>query len=259
MQEQLRDKIEQLFEYRAFPELYRLSGGSSGELKRIHKQLVELQARIYDLDGYLEANWELKDKQLSHYWNKIYASLTNMGIPSSKQYEYCSQIHKYQKHEVDLRHNLMPTRLDMEYFYFYKSCDVKLQRRLLIENFPTLKKLFTAGDWRYFDLVTEINDDATDLEEDTSTINGNRLLISFYLKGKSSTKEEFGDFLDKVIKKSKERFGYGHPTSFRKNIHFRTVEQAKATRLIIDHPPIKIAEGTIKLPIQHFLKLNERA
>ncbi|MBL0081142.1 MAG: hypothetical protein IPP37_01215 [Saprospiraceae bacterium] len=62
MQDALRDKIEQLFEYRAFHELYRMSGASAGEIKIFHEQLVELQAGIYDLDAYLESVWDLKEK-----------------------------------------------------------------------------------------------------------------------------------------------------------------------------------------------------
>lgn len=259
MQEQLRDKIEQLFEYRAFPELYRLSGGSVAELKTFHNQLVELQARIYDLDEYLEINWELKESKLNAFWVKIYHALGKLGIPPAKHAAYCIQIHKYQKHEADLRLNLMPTRLNMEYFYFYKSCDVKLQRRLLLEKYPRLGSIFTPADWRYFDLVTEINDDATDLKEDTTSINGNRLLISFYTHGKEKTQQEFDAFLNYVCTQSKERYKGKEVAAFHKNIHFRTLEQAASTKAIINHAPLEIITGTAKLPILHHLKPNVRA
>jgi hypothetical protein len=259
MQQQLRDKIEQLFEYRAFPELYRLSGGNAAELKNFHTQLVELQARIYDLDEYLETNWELKESKLNAFWNKIYHALSKLGIPPSKHTSYCNQIHKYQKHEADLRFNRMPTRLNMEYFYFYKSCDVKLQRRLLIEKYPRLGSIFTAADWRYFDLVTEVNDDACDLEEDTTTINGNRLLISFYIQGKEKTQQEFDKFINYVCTQSKERFKGREVAAFHKNIHFRTLEQAAYTKTIIANAPLDILRGTAKLPILNHLKPNVRA
>ena len=59
---------------------------------------------------------------------------------------------------------LLPTRLEMEYFYFYKSCDVKLLRRLIYETRLKGSKSFgSLSDWRYFDLVTEVNDDVADI------------------------------------------------------------------------------------------------
>jgi len=258
MHDALRDKIEQLFEYRAFHELYRMSGATAGEIKTFHEQLVELQARIYDLDAYLESVWGLKEKKLDGYWKKIYLALEKLGIPSDRHEEYSRQIHKYQKHETDLRDRLLPTRLSMEYFYFYKSCDVKLQRRLLLEHFPVLKQLFTPADWRFFDLVTEVNDDATDLEEDLTTINGNRLLISFYTEGMTSTQQNFEHFLLETQQKSKVRFGNKNVSTFHKNIHFRTVEQVNATLAIIQNPPKAILHKR-ELPLQNFLNLDIRA
>jgi hypothetical protein len=258
MHDALRDKIEQLFEYRAFHELYRMSGASTSDLKKFHEQLVELQARIYDLDAYLESVWILQEKQLDGYWKKIYLTLEKLGITPDKHRDYTSQIHQYQKHEADLRDNLLPTRLSMEYFYFYKSCDVKLQRRLLLEHFPVLKQLFTLADWRFFDLVTEVNDDATDLEEDLSTINGNRLLISFYTKGLTETKQNFEDFLKATQQKSKVRFDNRNVSTFHKNIHYRTVEQINATLAIIQNPPKAILHKR-ELSLQNFLNLDIRA
>ncbi|MBK8110175.1 MAG: hypothetical protein IPK46_07490 [Saprospiraceae bacterium] len=79
MQDALRDKIEQLFEYRAFHELYRMSGATAGEIKTFHEQLVELQARIYDLDAYLESVWDLKEKQLEGYWKKNLSGFRKTG------------------------------------------------------------------------------------------------------------------------------------------------------------------------------------
>lgn len=258
MHDGLRDKIEQLFEYRAFHELYRMSGASAVEIGTFHHQLVELQARIYDLDAYLESTWHLKENKLAAFWKKIYQALGKLGVPEYQHSAYCSQIHKYQKHETDLRFQLLPTRLKMEYFYFYKSCDVKLQRRLLLEHFPVLRKLFTTGDWRYFDLVTEINDDATDLEEDLSTINGNRLLISFYTEGLEATQQAFEIFLNSISAKSKHRFGGRNVSTFHKNIHNRTVEQVNATLAIIQNPPKAIFHKR-ELPLQTFLNLDIRA
>ncbi|MBK9689836.1 MAG: hypothetical protein IPO65_19705 [Saprospiraceae bacterium] len=55
-----------------------------------------MQARIYDLDAYLESVWDLKEKQLEGYWKKIYLALEKLGIQSDRHEEYSRQIHKYQ-------------------------------------------------------------------------------------------------------------------------------------------------------------------
>lgn len=259
MQDSLRKKIEQLFEYRSFPELYRLSGADAAEISKLHYLLVELQARIYDLDFYLETHWELKNKPMQAHWEKIYKALDKLGVPAYRQEDYCSQIYRYQKHEADIRRNKLPTRFDMEYFYFYKSCDVKLQRRLLIERLPKLKSIFNSGDWRFFDLVTEINDDATDLLEDTTTINGNRLLISFYTRGIRQTQAEFIAFLDYAVKQSLHRCKRVNVSTFHKSIHIRTAEQAALTKSLILNPPAIVAGRKIELPLIHHLSKDVRA
>jgi DNA helicase IV len=86
----------------------------------------------------------------------------------------------------------------MEYFYFYKSCDVKLLRRLIYDRNAALAKVIKPSEWRTFDLVTEVNDDVVDLQEDTTTINGNRFLISLLQFGKKKTVQIFNDFLDEM-------------------------------------------------------------
>ncbi|MBK8700309.1 MAG: hypothetical protein IPN29_12575 [Saprospiraceae bacterium] len=238
MESILLKKIEDLFEYRAFPELYRYSNAEAGVIHHLHQDLMALQKRIYHLDAYLETNWTLDPNELKRLWDEIYTGLIRFKIEEKEFAPYCRQIFKYQKHEVDLRYHKLPTRLDMEYFYFYKSCDVKLLRRILQEQLPSLKPLFSLADWRYFDLITEINDDVCDLEEDMHTINGNRVLISLNEIGKEATLEIFGQFIADIEGKSQQRFA-GMDDNYRKEIHSRTLMQARLTiellRKKLDH------------------------
>lgn len=232
MDKNLLHKINDLFEYRGFPELYKYSNLPPSEVDDLNDLLVQLQASIYYLDEYLETNWEIKQKDLNKYWDNIYIALGRLDIGKKDQKTYCSQIMKYQKHEIDLRSHLLPTRLNTEFFYFYKSCDVKLMRRLLLEKLPIIHTLFNSADWRYFDLVTEINDDTTDLEEDLYTINANMVLICYNLYGRSATIDIFGKFLDYCVEQSHIRFA-NTINPYKKNIHKQTVQQAIKTKKLL--------------------------
>ncbi len=242
MEKKLLHKINELFEYRGFPELYLFSKLNQVEVKKINALLVKLQASIYYLDEYLETTWHITPKGLKLHWDAIYQSLGEMGIAKKDQASYCSQILRYQKHELDLRQNLLPTRLSTEFFYFYKSCDVKLMRRLLLEKLPIIHTLFDMADWRYFDLITEINDDAIDLEEDLHTINANLILISFNQFGRAATLDIFNQFIDYVVAQSQKRFA-NSINPYKKDIHKKTMEQANKTKKILAQSTVMKGEA----------------
>jgi len=193
---ELREKIIALFEYRQLPEL--ISFGWTKWDEDYYEKLINLQFHIYKLDHELETNWEVDLSIINDRWEKIYDALDALDIPRKSHDSFCRHIYKYQKHELDIRKQKLPTRLSMEYFYFYKSCDVKLLRKIIYKNNPELSKAIKESQWRLFDLVTEINDDVEDLQEDVSTINGNRFLISLKQLGKSKTQKIYSDFLAEV-------------------------------------------------------------
>jgi hypothetical protein len=228
----LRKKINDLFEYREFPKLYELGRLDKIELFNFNENLINLQAQIYYLDAYLESHWKINQNDKSKKWKAIQHALSAFGIPKAYHTEYLRNILKYEKHELQLRLNLMPTRLDTEYYYYYKSCDVKLMRRLIYEKLPTLKKYFALSDWRYFDLVTEINDDATDLKEDLDTVNGNMILIAYHELGKEATVDYFNNFLDYCQNQSLNKI-YNSKHPWAKEIHSKTLVQIKKTKDIL--------------------------
>ena len=194
MDKKLRNKIIELFEYRELPKLIAYGGGAWDE--QFYEDLIHLQYNIYMLDHELETNWNVDISIINARWIAIHKDLGILGVSASDYDKYSSHIYKYQKHELGIRKGKLPTRLSMEYFYFYKSCDVKLLRKLIYDKNPQLAKVIKPSEWRTFDLVTEINDDVVDLQEDITTINGNRFLISLIQLGKEQTVEVFNDFLD---------------------------------------------------------------
>ena len=203
MDQGLRNKIIQLFEYRQLPQLIVFGGQKWDE--SYYEKLINLQFHIYKLDHELETNWEVDQSIIQDRWTKIYEALLELNIPQKWHDTYCRHIYKYQKHELDIRNLKLPTRLSMEYFYFYKSCDVKLLRKIIYKNNPLLSKQIKESEWRLFDLVTEINDDVEDMQEDVTTINGNRFLISLKEHGKSKTQDVFKTFLEQIALRNEKQ------------------------------------------------------
>jgi len=59
--------------------------------------------------------------------------------------------------------------------------------------------------WRYFDFITEVNEDLGDLIEDLQTINKNRLQLSINRYGIIKTRQDFLQFMYKIEQQSSER------------------------------------------------------
>jgi hypothetical protein len=186
---QLHSKVLELFRYRHIPELLSMSGLS--DTAGLREKLVRLQLSIYALDQYLESNWEMDKEAMDAYWNGIYASLLQLGIMGGRAIDWCSEIRQYQAHELNMRKGRWPTQIDFRTLYYYKSCDVRLIRRIIYAEAPGIANSIPFDDWIYYDFITEINDDIDDVFEDMETINGNRFLISLILNGPQTTRGEF--------------------------------------------------------------------
>jgi len=230
----LLKKIKTLFEYRDFDHLYELGGLKGSEKERLEANLIRLQQDIYFLDEYLESNWEIVDEELKSYWNTIHQSLSNLGVSSADYDDYSAHIYKYQKHELQLRTPNDLLRLSMEYFYFYKSCDVKLLRRLIYDHAPKIAKIYTLADWRCFDLITEVNDDVEDLVEDMQTINGNRLQLAIHKLGIDEAKQMFVEFMDEIGVQSSVRADQKKSKHY-DSIHAKVLDQIKLTKIMLDN------------------------
>lgn len=201
MNSELRKKIIELFEYRELPKLIAYKSDKWDE--QFYEDLIQLQYDIYMLDHELETNWSVDMSVIEKRWVAIHQDLATLGVSADKYDKYSNHIYKYQKHELEIRDGRLPTRLSMEYFYFYKSCDVKLLRKLIYDRNTDLAKVVRPSEWRIFDLVTEINDDVVDLQEDITTINGNRFLISLLQHGKEKTISIYNNYLDALHRRNR--------------------------------------------------------
>jgi len=226
----LEEKILALFELRMLPLLIKQANIGQIEEKRLLTRLKRLQQVIYELDAYLESTWTLEESRLNELWNPIFNALKGLHINPIQVEKQINYIKKYQKNEMELRENKLPTRFSFEYFYFYKSCDVKLLRGILYYKYPLLKQFASVNDWRYFDLITEVLDDVEDLFEDLHSINGNRFLIHL-LKERDPdlTFNEFSDFIIEIKNKSLQKYGQYDSSEFRNQIHLMTLKSADET------------------------------
>ncbi len=249
-------KITALFEYRKIPKL--MEYVPKKRRKKLYKELIKLQAAIYELDTYLESNWKLKKRDLIHYWTQINTRLHKMAIPYKEAFQLTQNIRRYQLHETQLRENKLPTRLKPEYYYYYKSCDVRLMRNLIYREAPELLKLHSIADWRYYDLITEVNDDIEDFSEDLDTINGNMFLIKTYQDGIKDSTLFFDSFLDEIAVKSENRFKEKEIKSL-SDIHKWTMKDYERTKNLLKKQKKSIKKKGIsnkKLLIKKLNKLN---
>ena len=200
----IKEKIQLLFAYRKLSDLIQKTPLSKDV--GFKKRLSHLQYQIYLLDAYLEGQWELNDELLTTYWQNIYDALAGFGYTQSQSKSLLKEIRQYELIETNTRKNKWPTKESFKKFYTTKSCDVRLMRHLIYTAHPELNDIWAEQAWKYYDLITEINDDITDVTEDLDTYNGNRFLISILRKGSKRTTRQYRNYLQKVTLKAKSYF-----------------------------------------------------
>jgi hypothetical protein len=188
--------MDDLFALRRIPWMLQMAGtrDSVAELKK----LKTLQASIYALDQLLETEWKIDHDKLNQSWDGILASLKTFNIEFPDATNWCDEINRYLHHELDLRSHKSPLRFTLKYYYYYKSCDIKLLRKLIYYKFPSLKEDIEENDWIHFDLITEIFDDLEDLVEDCKMYNASYFLYSLKFFGPDKTNEIYRGFLDEI-------------------------------------------------------------
>ena len=235
-------KITTLFDYRKITDLLKVSGLDKN--KEFVRQIMDVQFQIYMLDSYLESQWELNKKDIKILWTAIRDSLLAMGYKSKKVDEMISEIEDYEEIERNCRKDKWPTKVSMKKFYVTKSCDVRLIRHLIYKAHPALEDIWKEKTWRYYDIITEINDDIADVREDVNTFNGNRFLISLLRKGADKTHSEYLDYLAGITAKAADYFSDKLDKGKNKQLAAwagtRSRETAKlldsqATQKVIDH------------------------
>lgn len=192
-------KIKALFDYREIPEYIAFGGIDPHFIEYLYR----IQSSIYDLDDYLEKVWVLENKRIQHYWELMKVELGKLLRKESNVDQYLYQISVYLKREQGLRKRVFSLKTSLKYFYYYKSCDVRLMRRLIHDHCNVNKAKLAPTNWFLYDLVTEVNDDIDDVFEDMDIFNCNRFLFSCLEYGVEETAAEFKVFLSQIASNNK--------------------------------------------------------
>ncbi len=195
----LRFKISELFEFRQIPWL--IAKTTDPSANRFVADLIALQVAIYELDAHLEGNEVIAQQDLVQYWSCIEDRLSVFELTVPPE-EYLAEIKVYQQRELDLRSGTTSIANDLTDLYRYKSCDVRLMRRLIYERWPQLRQVLPQQAWLPFDLITEVNDDAEDIYEDLNMYNGNRLLLAMLQHGITEAVFQHRNFVKSCMSKA---------------------------------------------------------
>lgn len=194
-------KISELFEYRMLPWMIEQCDISHGETQFL-QELTDLQYDIFLYDKELEAHWELDLDKLGELWTDIVERLISKGFcENSRSAEsYLKEIKVYASNEMAMRDSQALADLPIDTFYYFKSCDVRLMRRLILETCQLNDdaKELCLENWKNFDLITEVNDDVCDLQEDLATWNGNRWKSCLQEIGIKAAGKQYLEFLDDI-------------------------------------------------------------
>ncbi|MCF8238724.1 MAG: hypothetical protein K9I85_11240 [Saprospiraceae bacterium] len=167
-------KSRNLFQGRQIDKLYAMSPLMHDQT--YYDRLVHLQSSIYDLDAFLESSWIIPLEELNKYWEQIHASLASFHLNYEDRERMLRDVRVYQSHEMVTRTGGSPMNIPITEFYHFKTCDVRLIRHLIYQADPRLEQEIPESIWRYYDWMTEVQDDLEDQEEDKGTYNVNRYL-----------------------------------------------------------------------------------
>lgn len=196
-QDPFREKAISLFTARGINSMAEVLGVDADVVGR----LIELQAKIYALDAYLEDTWKVEAAQLEQYWAAIYdalaAALPNLDID---KHDVLLDVLKYQSQELGTRQGGSPIDIPLTVFYHYKTCDIRLMRTLLCMYAAKPISSIDLTGWYAYDIITEVEDDMDDLQEDTDTFNVNRIMHALKREDNDKLIEHYITFIEAVYK-----------------------------------------------------------
>ena len=160
-------------------------------------KINKFQQSIFLLDKFGEETWNIEPSILSRYWKNIYIQFSKL-LPVASNFFLFNDIIKYQAIELNLRKGILPFDISINHFYHLKTCDIRLIRDIIRNISKHTNQNYSL--WNYFDIINEVFDDITDLFEDQSTYNCNRIILSIKEFGIAKTYLQYFDFLQRLQK-----------------------------------------------------------
>lgn len=191
-------KTSELLKGRRIEDNLRLAGTSPKAQKQLTVKLSLLQRTIYALDCYGETSWDIEHQVLEVLWQNIYGQLMSWELTLKDAGHLLEDMQAYQQVELQLRKGVLPTSLPLEEFYYLKTCDVRLSRKLIATSSKGLCTDQQLLLWNCFDIISEVYDDLSDIEEDLFDFNCNRFLFQKSLYGGLCAQHDYEKYLDKI-------------------------------------------------------------
>lgn len=164
----INQKAEELYEKRIAPYAKRISESQK-------RSLIEFQKLIFEIDEYGESIKYIDKVHLDTLWNKAEIFLDTLKIDKTTRDNLLQDIKEYADMEAATRTGKKLLEYDIKFFYFKKSCDVRLQRHLI--RYINNEAPVSSEEEITKDILEEMEDDLDDIEEDKQTLfSGNRFL-----------------------------------------------------------------------------------
>lgn len=182
-------KAEELYRARIAPYAHDLTSSS-------REAIINFQKLVFTIDHYFEHNKQIDPSLLNSFWRQSEKFLDYLDMPRELQETLLQDIKDYAGIEAGIRTGKKLADYEIRFFYFKKSCDVRMQRHII--RYITGQPALSSEPEIIRDILEEIEDDVDDIKEDKSTpFNGNRLL-EILSSGNIEKLNEYGTFISSL-------------------------------------------------------------
>ena len=164
----ISEKAEELYAKRIAPYAPDLASPT-------REAIINFQKLVFVVDHYFEHNQQLNPAFLNSFWNQFEKFLDDLQMPKELQATLLQDIKDYADIEASIRIGKKLAEYEIKFFYFKKSCDVRMQRHII--RFLNKHETSSSEPEIVRDILEEIEDNVDDIEEDKLTpFGGNRFL-----------------------------------------------------------------------------------
>ena len=164
----ISEKTEELYAKRIAPYAPNLASPT-------REAIINFQKLVFVVDHYFEHNQQLNPAFLNSFWNQFEKFLDDLQMPKELQATLLQDIKDYADIEASIRIGRKLAEYEIRFFYFKKSCDVRMQRHII--RYLNTQPALSSEPEIIRDILEEIEDDVDDIAEDELTpFGGNRFL-----------------------------------------------------------------------------------
>ena len=164
----ISEKAEELYAKRIAPYAPDLASPT-------REAIINFQKLVFVVDHYFEHNQQLNPAFLNSFWNQFEKFLDDLQMPKELQATLLQDIKDYADIEASIRIGRKLAEYEIRFFYFKKSCDVRMQRHII--RYLNKQQISSSESEIIRDILEEIEDDLDDIEEDKLTpFGGNRFM-----------------------------------------------------------------------------------